>query len=159
MAHQPIQFSHDVETAIKVTVVTGETERIIFTVPESILVASPTSYQVSIAGTTSNGTAFQSTNTAALTVNRFVKSTTASPLPTGTVGIGYTQDLAAKGGTGQYTWAVTSGALPGGLSLNSSSGQISGQPTAAGPFQFTITATDSDHLPASKAFSMTIDPN
>lgn len=53
----------------------------------------------------------------------------------------YSQTLTASGGSGAYTWAVTSGALPTGLSL--ASGVISGTPTAAvGNYTFTVTATD-----------------
>lgn len=96
-------------TAVKVTVVSGTAERVIFRVPKSIYVPAPTSYQVSIAGTTSTGTAFQSSNSSTLTVNAFVRLTTGSPLPTGTVAINYSQTLTATGGTGQYTWAVSSG--------------------------------------------------
>ncbi|HEY5986248.1 MAG TPA: Ig domain-containing protein, partial [Streptosporangiaceae bacterium] len=42
-----------------------------------------------------------------------------------------------------YRFLVTSGSLPPGLSLNSDTGIISGTPTIAGSYQFTITATDS----------------
>ncbi len=54
----------------------------------------------------------------------------------------YTKTLAASGGTGPYTWAITGGALPTGLSLGAS-GQISGQPSVSGSFQVTIQVTDS----------------
>lgn len=54
----------------------------------------------------------------------------------------YAETLAASGGTAPYTWAITAGALPGGLSLGTS-GHISGQPSVSGSFQFTIQVTDS----------------
>ncbi|MGB9512457.1 MAG: putative Ig domain-containing protein [Candidatus Acidiferrum sp.] len=54
-----------------------------------------------------------------------------SPLPTGEVGIRYSAQLTATGGTPPYTWSVRSGSLPTGLSLNSSTGLISGTPTVA----------------------------
>ena len=64
-------------------------------------------------------------------------------LPAGTVATAYSsQMLSASGGTAPYSFAVTSGALPGGLSL-STAGAITGTPTAAGTFNFTVTATDS----------------
>ncbi len=144
-------------TATKVTVVSGTTERVTFKVPTSIRVTAPTSYQVSISGTTSAGKAFQSSNSAQLTVNAPVAVTTASPLPNPTVGINYSDTLEASGGTGQYTWTVTSGALPGGLTL-SSAGQITGQPSAKGVSHFVAKATDSDGLAGSKAFAVTVDP-
>lgn len=81
--------------------------------------------------------------------------TTASPLPSGTVGAAYSQTLSATGGTPPYSWSVTGGALPAGLSL-SASGSISGTPTASGTFSFTAQVTDSKQASASKAFSVTI---
>jgi hypothetical protein len=102
-------------TAAKVQVVSGTTERISFTVPKSISVPAAALYQVSIAGTTATGIAFQSSNAASLTVNALVAITTSSPLPTGTVGVAYSQTLSARGGTGQYTWSLSFGKLAGRL--------------------------------------------
>ena len=67
------------------------------------------------------------------------------PLPQpAQVNVPYSGSCAATGGTSPYTYAVTAGTLPGGLSLNTASGAITGAPTAAGTaFSFTITATDS----------------
>ncbi|MBF9221174.1 putative Ig domain-containing protein [Hymenobacter ruricola] len=62
-------------------------------------------------------------------------------LPAGTVAVVYNQALTASGGTAPYTYAVTAGALPAGLTL-SSAGVLSGTPTAGGSFVFTVTATD-----------------
>ena len=59
----------------------------------------------------------------------------------GTVGTAYSRTITANGGTGPYTYAVNVGTLPSGLSL-SSGGVISGTPTAAGSFSFTVLATD-----------------
>ncbi len=56
--------------------------------------------------------------------------------------VAYAETLAASGGTAPYTWAITAGALPTGLSLGTS-GQISGQPSVSGSFQVTIQVTDS----------------
>jgi len=68
--------------------------------------------------------------------------TTGASLPAGTVGVAYNQTLAATGGT-PITWAVTIGSLPAGLSLNTSTGAITGTPTATGTFNFTIRAQNS----------------
>ncbi|MDX1804342.1 MAG: putative Ig domain-containing protein, partial [Alcanivorax sp.] len=64
-----------------------------------------------------------------------------SALPNLQQGTAYSQQLSASGGTSPYTYAVTSGSLPTGLTL-SSTGLISGTPTASGPYNFTVTATD-----------------
>ncbi|HNQ77669.1 MAG TPA: putative Ig domain-containing protein [Acidobacteriota bacterium] len=64
-------------------------------------------------------------------------------LPDATVGLAYSQTIAASGGTAPYTYEVTSGVLPAGLTLNPATGVISGTPTSGGSYTFTITATDS----------------
>lgn len=61
-------------------------------------------------------------------------------LPTATVGTAYSQTLSATGGTSPYTWAVTSGSLPAGLTLSGST--ISGTPTTEGLSVFTIRVRD-----------------
>jgi hypothetical protein len=81
--------------------------------------------------------------------------TTASPLPDGTLGAAYSQTLAATGGTTPYAWALSAGALPGGLTLNGA-GVISGTPTNYGTFTFTVLLTDYAGLTAAKAFSIHI---
>lgn len=145
-------------TPNRVTVLGGSTEGIAFRVPWTIGLTAPTSYQVSIAGSTSTGAQFQSGNTAALTVNAPIAIGTVSPLPAGTVGVSYAQTLTATGGSGQYTWSVSSGALPAGLSLNSATGAIGGLPTTPATASFTILITDSLQGTASAPFSLTINP-
>jgi RHS repeat-associated protein len=62
----------------------------------------------------------------------------------GTVGQSYSAMLSATGGTQSYTWSVASGTLPAGLSLNASTGTISGTPTTAiSPATVTFEVTDS----------------
>lgn len=71
-------------------------------------------------------------------------------LPAGTYGTAYgTTTFSATGGTGPYTFHVVGGSLPGGLGLNAS-GTLSGTPTSAGTFSFTVEAIDSS---APTAFS------
>lgn len=69
---------------------------------------------------------------------------TTSSLPAANIGVSYSGTLAATGGVTPYTWSVTTGALPAGLTLNPATGAITGTPTAAGTFTFTVTVTDSD---------------
>jgi hypothetical protein len=78
-------------------------------------------------------------------------------LPGGTVGSVYSTTLSATGGTGTRTWGVI-GALPTGLTLNPSTGVISGTPTTAGTSSFTIQVQDSGIPPQSnqKQFNLTI---
>ena len=82
----------------------------------------------------------------------------ASPLPGGTVGVAYASSLAAAGGTGPYTYSLSAGALPGGLSI--SGGTILGTPTAAGSYLATLQVTDSSAAPlvAFGQLKLTIDP-
>jgi hypothetical protein len=68
-------------------------------------------------------------------------------LPGGSPGVAYSATAAAVGGVPPYTWALASGALPPGLSLNAENGNISGTPTALGSYAFTVAATDAD-IPA-----------
>lgn len=63
-------------------------------------------------------------------------------IPSGTAGTAYSQTVTATGGNAPYSFAITSGTLPAGLSF-SSTGTLSGTPTVAGSFNFTVTATDS----------------
>lgn len=84
--------------------------------------------------------------------------TTTSPLTGGTVGSVYGPvNFAATGGTSPYTWALApgSGALPAGLALGTG-GDLTGTPTAAGTFGFTVRVTDSASVFADGAFSVTI---
>jgi hypothetical protein len=82
---------------------------------------------------------------------------TASPLATGAAGASYNVSLEAVGGTTPYTWTLSSGTLPAGLSL-SSDGILSGTPTVAGTntSTFTVQAEDSNNITGTKAFSLTI---
>jgi hypothetical protein len=79
-------------------------------------------------------------------------------LPNGTVNTTYTQTLSASGGATPYTWSLLSGTLPAGLSLNTSTGGITGTPTTAGTSNFTVQVADSSspQQAVSKALSITI---
>jgi hypothetical protein len=108
-------------------------------------------YNFSILATGSNGVA--QTKNISFTV---FGMTTSSTLAEATLGGAYSQTI-EYGGTpaGPVTFAVTSGALPDGLTLNSSTGVISGTTTDAAYFTFTVTLTDGV-LSCSKEFSINV---
>jgi hypothetical protein len=68
-------------------------------------------------------------------------SVSPATLPNGTTGTAYSQTISATPAGGNYVYVVSSGSLPGGLSLNSSTGVLSGTPTTNGTFNFSVTAT------------------
>jgi uncharacterized delta-60 repeat protein/uncharacterized repeat protein (TIGR01451 family) len=78
-------------------------------------------------------------------------------LPDGQVGTVYNQMISASGPPGPFTFTVTSGAPPAGLSL-SSSGTLSGTPTGAGTASFTVTATNGANESGSQAYTLTVAP-
>lgn len=85
---------------------------------------------------------------------KYAPTITTTTLPNGTVGTAYNQTLIADG-TAPIKWSVTDGSLPDGLSLNESTGEISGTPTAETTSTFTVTATN-DVGSDSKEFTLTI---
>lgn len=78
-------------------------------------------------------------------------------LKNGTVDADYSGvTIAASGGTAPYTYTVTSGSLPAGLTLDRTDGMVSGTPTAAGTQKFSITATDAKGAIATLAYSIMV---
>jgi len=85
---------------------------------------------------------------------------TTSSVPDGTTGQSYSVMLGAAGGLAPYSWSVTVGALPQGLSLNAGTGGVTGSPTSAGMFPFTVQVTDGQ-VPfdtATRDLSITVRP-
>jgi hypothetical protein len=86
-------------------------------------------------------------------------SITTISLPTGQVGTAYSATLTATGGTAPYTWSLASGTLPAGLSLNASTGTITGTPTvlvSSTPLTFQVTDSGIPTLTKSANLSLTI---
>jgi len=79
---------------------------------------------------------------------------TTETLPVATTTIDYSQTLAASGGSATYAWSISSGVLPSGLSLNGTTGVISGTPTATGIFIFTVRVTDGTGASAQKSYTV-----
>src|SRR5262249_54103932 len=80
-------------------------------------------------------------------------SITTTSLPNGNRGVFYSQQIVATGGHTPYTWSLT-GSLPTGVTLNPSTGVISGTATVGGPFTFTVTVRDVDGRTASKSWKL-----
>src|SRR5262249_11752545 len=78
-------------------------------------------------------------------------------LPHGTYGSSYSQTLTASGGAGgPYSFVVTAGALPNGVTL-ASGGALAGTATAAGAVSFTIKATGSGGFTGRQGYTLTVD--
>ncbi len=74
----------------------------------------------------------------------------------GEVGVAYSQQPTVAGGTAPYTWSISAGSLPAGVSLNPATGQVSGTPTAAGTFSATVAVTDAFNVTASRTVNLVI---
>lgn len=78
-------------------------------------------------------------------------------LPGGTAGTPYEEvTFTAEGGKAPYSFAMTAGALPEGLSLDAS-GELYGTPTEAGSFTFTVTAIDANDFTGEREYTLTVD--
>ena len=92
-----------------------------------------------------------------ITVNQPLAVSTTS-LTSGSVGVPYSASLAATGGVPPYSWTITSGTLPAGLSL-STSGFISGTPTTEETQAFSVQVSDSQTTPTTASASLTLTIN
>ncbi|MBA8879178.1 uncharacterized protein YhjY with autotransporter beta-barrel domain/carbon monoxide dehydrogenase subunit G [Phyllobacterium myrsinacearum] len=118
--------------------------------------AGPFSFSVTATDSSTGSGPFSVTQNYSLSVNPDALVLPATTFTNGQVGVAYSASInPATGGTAPYTYAVTSGSLPAGVSI-SSSGNISGTPTAGGTFNFTLTATDSAFVTASQTYSLTM---
>jgi hypothetical protein len=99
------------------------------------------------------------TSTTTITVTA-APSLTGGTLATATKGTAYNQSIGEAGGAGALTYTISVGSLPGGLSINSGTGVITGTPTGTttGPITFTVKVTDSGNpsLSATAQYTITV---
>jgi hypothetical protein len=81
--------------------------------------------------------------------------TTIPVLPGAKVGVAYQQGLSASGGVAPLTWSIISDSPPG-IGVDSATGVISGTPTAAGSFNFTVQVTDTTGQTAAKVLTLPV---
>ena len=98
----------------------------------------------------------QSATNAYTVVIASLPSVTPSSLPGGEQGVAYSQTVAVSEGTAPYTWSLQSGSVPPGTSFNTSNDTLSGTPTAAGDYSFTVQVTDSDGQSALQAYTVDV---
>ncbi len=95
-----------------------------------------------------------SSGTATVVTGALAITTTSLPAASGAP---YSATLQATGGTPSYVWSISSGSLPAGLSLDASTGVISGTPTATSTANFVVQVADSSSPPATATASLSID--
>jgi len=111
------------------------------------------SFNITVRATDANGCA--ETQSYSLVINCPAITLAPTTLPDGTSGVAYNQTLTASGGSSPYSFAVTAGALPSGLTL-STGGVLSGTPTVAGTANFTITALSFGPCSGRQAYTLAI---
>ncbi|WNH47040.1 putative Ig domain-containing protein [Xanthomonas hawaiiensis] len=108
-----------------------------------------------VATDSTSGTPGQAARSYTLAIVAPTLTVAPSTLPSGTAGTAYSQTLSTSGGTAPYTYALSSGALPTGLTL-SNAGILSGTPTVAGSFTFVVGVTDAGSFGGSHAYTLSI---
>uniref|UniRef100_UPI00307636EA beta strand repeat-containing protein n=1 Tax=Oryzifoliimicrobium ureilyticus TaxID=3113724 RepID=UPI00307636EA len=122
-----------------------------------VLSGTPTasgSFNFTVSVTDTGG--FGATQAYTLAIASPTLTITPSTLPAGIAGSAYSQTLSASGGTAPYSFVVSAGALPAGISLNPSTGAITGTPSASGSYNFTIEATDANNAAGTAQYALTI---
>jgi hypothetical protein len=135
------------------TLGTGTISSGVATYSTSTLAAGPHSITASYNGDTNYSSSASSAVTQTINAAPQVPTTA---LAAGTAGTSYSAAVAANGGTTPYTWSISAGSLPAGLSLNTSTGAITGTPTTEGAINFTVQVTDADGITATQPLSIVV---
>ncbi len=77
-------------------------------------------------------------------------------LPSGNIGLFYTQSFSQTGGTGTVNWSISAGTIPSNLTLNPITGLLSGTPMQSGTFNFTVKATDTNGCMGTRAYTLNV---
>ncbi len=115
------------------------------------------SYTFTVAAVNAAGTGLPSTVSTTVTPNANPQLTFGPP-PGGQVNVAYSAPLTMTGGTAPITWSVSAGSLPPGVTLNPSTGLLSGTPTSAGTYTFTVRIVDVSGQSDTRAATVTIVP-
>ena len=114
-----------------------------------------TSYTFTVTAQNAAGSGRPSAPSSAVVPNAAPALTFAAP-PAGQVNVAYSVPLTVTGGTTPYVWSVSAGSLPPGLTLNASTGLLSGTPTLGGSYSFTVQVTDASNASATRAVTLVI---
>ncbi|WP_216363487.1 putative Ig domain-containing protein [Subtercola boreus] len=112
-------------------------------------------YTFTVSAQNAAGSGAASARSTAVTPNQSPSLTFAAP-PSGEVGVAYSRMLTVTNGTSPFTWSVSAGALPPGLTLGTSSGVLAGTPTTAGSYTFTVQIVDASAQTASRSVTIVI---
>jgi hypothetical protein len=117
------------------------------------------------ADATSGAVSFSITDQSGASANKTASLTIVKPvsaaiknLPRGKVGKNYKAGLRAQGGKGPYSWSINAGSLPAGLNIDDDRDAITGTPTNAGAFSFTLRVVDALGGSATQPVSISVNP-
>jgi serine/threonine protein kinase len=143
------------------TVVEGELPKGLNLEPEGVLRGQSGAtgvFDVRVQVKESGSEAVTATQQLSLTVKQGPRIKSAETLSPAVVGRDYSHPLGVEGGQRPYRWALTTGSVPPGISLNSFSGFVGGRPESAGTYRFSISVSDLFSATSTRDFELTVKP-